>query len=102
MRTIVLIAYLVIGLIVAAVKDYLGDIGNVGDVVNLLLAIVLWPLVLLGVDFNVNIGGDNDDKGNGKNGGKNGALFWFGPTAIYARARAASLLQTGSSSESCP
>ena len=97
MRTILLIAYLVLGVVVAAVKDYLGDVGNVGDVINLLLAIVLWPLVLLGVDFNVNLGGDKDDKnGDGKNGDKNSVLFWLGPTAFYTRARAGSLLGAGS------
>jgi hypothetical protein len=85
-KTIIVIGYLVIGVIVAAAKDYLGDVGSLGDIVNLLLAIVLWPLVLLGVDFNLKIGGD--DGGNGKdNGGdkKNGALLMVGPVIVYAR-----------------
>lgn len=96
MKTILLIAYLVLGVVVAAVKDYLGDIGNVGDIINLVLAIVLWPLVLLGVDFNVKLGGDDDKNGGGKSGEKNSVLFWLGPTAVYARARAGSLLSAGS------
>jgi hypothetical protein len=65
-----MIAYLVIGVIVASAQDYLGDIGNLGDIVNLLLAIVLWPLLLVGVDFNLRIGdnGNNGDGGNRNNG----------------------------------
>lgn len=73
------IIYLVIGVIVASNKHYLGDVGSIGDVINLILAIVLWPLVLLGVDFNIKIGGD-DKKG------KKGALLFVLP-ALYAKAK---------------
>ena len=73
------IIYLVIGVIVAANKKYLGDIGSVGDVLNLVLAILLWPLVLLGVDFNIKIGGGDDDK-------KKGSMLFIGPGLAYARA----------------
>ena len=96
MKIIIVLVYLVIGVAVAAVKDYLVDIGNISDVLNLLLAIVLWPLVLLGVDFNLDIGGDDKkgDKGKGgggkdggnKGGGKNGALGLIGPAVSYAYA----------------
>jgi hypothetical protein len=95
MKTIIVLVYLAIGVAVATVKDYLGDIGNVGDVINLVLAVILWPLVLLGVDFELDIGGDDGDKGDkdkgGKDGGKgekNGALFLFGPAVSYAYALA--------------
>jgi hypothetical protein len=84
-KTIIVIAYLVIGVLVAAAKDYLGDIGGLSEIVNLLLAIVLWPLVLLGVDFNLKIGngnGGNKDKGGDK---KNGALLMAAPVLAYAR-----------------
>ena len=58
---IVLIIYLVIGLVIAASKNYL-DIDNVKDIISAALAIVLWPLVLFGV--NLHIGRiDNDGKG---------------------------------------
>ncbi len=86
MKAIIIVAYFVIGVIVAAARDYLGDVGNLGDIVNLLLAIVLWPLVLLGVDFNLKLGGD--DGGNGKDRGgdkKNGVLLLVGPVLAYAR-----------------
>jgi hypothetical protein len=76
MRSIVIVAYVVIGVAIAAARGYLGDVGSIGDIVNLLLAVLLWPLVLLGVDFNLNIGG-------GRDGNKKGALL-FGPLA-YAR-----------------
>ena len=81
MKTIVLIVYLAIGVAVAATKDYLGDVGSIGDILNLILAILLWPLVLLGVDFNLKIGGDDKD-GDDK---KKGALLMVGPAIIYAR-----------------
>ena len=67
MRSIVVIVYLVIGVAVAAARGYLGDVGTIGDILNLLLAVLLWPLVLLGVKFNLNIGGGR--------GGNKGALF---------------------------
>ena len=73
--------YVVIGVAVAATHDYLGNIGSIGDIVNLLLAVLLWPLVLLGVDFNLRIGGGNDGKGENKNG----ALLPFGILLAQAR-----------------
>jgi hypothetical protein len=78
MRTIGMIIYLVIGVVVAANRDYVGDVGDISDILNLLLAVLLWPLVLLGVDFNVNIGGGKDRNN------KNGAL-WLSPPVAFAR-----------------
>jgi hypothetical protein len=68
LRRIITIVYLVIGVIVASAQGYLGDIGGLGDAVNLLLAIVLWPLLLVGVDFNIRIG-DNNGGGRNRNNG---------------------------------
>lgn len=56
------IIYLVIGVIVAANKGYVGDVGSLGEIINLLLAVLLWPLLFLGVDFNIKIGGKDGDK----------------------------------------
>jgi hypothetical protein len=81
MRSIVMIVYLVIGVAVAAARGYLGDVGSIGDIVNLLLAVLLWPLVLLGVEFNLNLGGG----GGGKGGNKKGALLLLGPSLACAR-----------------
>ncbi len=78
MRRIVMIVYLVIGVVVASAQGYLGNIGSIADFVNLLLAVVLWPLLLVGVDFNLRFGG-------GKDGNKKGALFLLNPALVYAR-----------------
>ena len=59
---------MVIGVLVAAARDYLGDVDSISDIVNLLFALLLWPLVLLGVEFNLDIGGGKDGKGENKNG----------------------------------
>ncbi|HZK50638.1 MAG TPA: hypothetical protein VFD47_03625, partial [Actinomycetota bacterium] len=83
MRRIIMIAYLVIGVIVASAQGYLGDIDGLGDVVNLLLAIVLWPLLLVGVDFNIRIG-DNGGNGGGRNR-NNGILPLAGVALTYLR-----------------
>ena len=64
---IITIVYLVVGVLVAANRNYLGDIGGLGDLINLVLAVLLWPLVLLGVDFTFG--------GGGRGGRRNGALF---------------------------
>ena len=82
MRRIGMIIYVVIGVIVAATRDYLGDVGGIGDIVNLLLAVLLWPLVLFGVEFNVRLGGGKGGKGN-----KNGALLLLGSALTYARSQ---------------
>jgi hypothetical protein len=43
--------YLVIGVIVAAVNDYFDHLGTLRRIVTALLAVLLWPLVLLGVNI---------------------------------------------------
>ncbi|HKH32129.1 MAG TPA: hypothetical protein VKA45_13875 [Gaiellaceae bacterium] len=53
LRSLIAIAYLVAGLIVAANDNYLRHLENVRQVVSAVLAIVLWPLVLLGVDLHI-------------------------------------------------
>jgi len=53
LRSLITIAYLIVGLIVAANENYLRDLENVRQVISALLAIVLWPLVLLGVDLHI-------------------------------------------------
>lgn len=53
LRNIALIVYLVVGVIVASNERYLRDADTVREVISALLAIVLWPLVLLGVDLRI-------------------------------------------------
>ena len=79
MKRIAVIVYLVIGVAVAAAQNYVGNIGNIADFVNLLLAIILWPLLLVGVDFNLSFGG-------GKDRNKKGALFLLG-ARVFLTAR---------------
>ena len=45
--------YLVVGLVVASQKDYLVNIETLRRLVSALLAILFWPLVLLGVDMRI-------------------------------------------------
>lgn len=73
------IIYLVIGLVVAASKKYFGEIDGVGEFINLLLAIALWPLVLFGVKFNLHFGGG------GKNALGSTMALLFGPPLTAAR-----------------
>jgi hypothetical protein len=60
--------YLLVGLVVAIAKGYFNNVGGVSDVVEILVAILIWPLVLFGVD--INIGGlEGGGDGNGGGGG---------------------------------
>jgi hypothetical protein len=51
--TFILVVYVVIGVIVAYVEDYLKDVDRTRRLISALLAIALWPLVLLGFDVKV-------------------------------------------------
>jgi hypothetical protein len=46
---ILLAVYLGAGLIVAATHDYLDDLGDIKSILSAILAVVLWPLVLVGL-----------------------------------------------------
>jgi ABC-type anion transport system duplicated permease subunit len=47
------VAWIVIGVIVAARKGFLDDLGSVSAVLSAILAVAVWPLVLLDVHFGV-------------------------------------------------
>ncbi len=53
LRTLLLVAYLVVGVIVAANRKYLASPDTLREIISALLAIVLWPLVLLGVNLRI-------------------------------------------------
>ncbi len=53
-RKLLLLVYLEIGVAVAASKDYLVNLDTIRRVVSALLAIVLWPLLFLGIDLRIN------------------------------------------------
>jgi hypothetical protein len=45
--------YLVVGIIVAATHDYFKNFDTVKRVISGLLAVLLWPLVLIGVNLHI-------------------------------------------------
>jgi hypothetical protein len=69
------LVYLVVGVLVAAgiigsEGNYFSSLNNLEEIAEMVLAVLLWPLVLL--DVNVNIGGGDSggaDSGGGDSGG---------------------------------
>jgi hypothetical protein len=51
--TFLLLIYLVIGVVVAYAEDYLENVDQTKRLISAILAIVLWPLVLIGFDVRV-------------------------------------------------
>jgi spore maturation protein SpmA len=51
MRNLIWLAYLVVGIVVAADRNYLEHLGTVDDVASAIFAVLLWPLLLLGIDI---------------------------------------------------
>ncbi|HEX6700826.1 MAG TPA: hypothetical protein VF101_08860 [Gaiellaceae bacterium] len=47
------ILYLVIGLIVAATHHYFANLHTLKQILSAVLAVVLWPLLLIGIDLHV-------------------------------------------------
>jgi hypothetical protein len=52
-RKLLLVAYLVVGVIVASTEDYLVNLDTAKRLLSALLAIALWPLLLLGIDLHI-------------------------------------------------
>jgi hypothetical protein len=48
------VLYLIIGVVVALSNGY--GITDLSSLISFLLAMLLWPLVLLGINLNINIG----------------------------------------------
>jgi hypothetical protein len=49
------VIYLIVGLFVASNENYLDNVNTVREVFSAILAVLLWPLVLIGVDFHVDL-----------------------------------------------
>ena len=47
------VVYLIVGVVVAANRDYLQDLDRIKEIISAVLAILLWPLVLVGIDLHV-------------------------------------------------
>jgi len=45
--------YVIVGVVVAAVNDYFDNLGGLRAVGEAILAILIWPLILVGVDVNL-------------------------------------------------
>jgi hypothetical protein len=45
--------YLVVGLIVAANHHYFNHLGSVKPIVSAILAVLLWPLILFGINLHI-------------------------------------------------
>jgi hypothetical protein len=51
--TALLLVYIVIGFVVAYSEDYLKNVDRTKRLISAVLAVVLWPLVLVGFDVKV-------------------------------------------------
>jgi hypothetical protein len=60
--------------VVAAIRGYFADLGGVTQILELIVAVLVWPLLLIGIDINLTDGanGLNGGDGGGPNGGGNG------------------------------
>lgn len=47
------VVWIVIGLVVAANHDFLDDLGSLERILSAILAVAVWPLVLLDVHFGI-------------------------------------------------
>ena len=45
--------YLVLGVIVAASENYFDQLSTLGRLLSAILAVMLWPLLLLGLDIRI-------------------------------------------------
>jgi hypothetical protein len=53
LRSLLTLVYFVIGIVVAANHHYMRSLDSFREIASALLAIILWPLVLLGVDLHI-------------------------------------------------
>ena len=88
---LIAIVYVVIGVVVAAARDYFDRVGSVRGIVSLLIAIVLWPVVLFDIDVRI----DRKDQGD-----SSGFLLPFGLMWAIATARGARVLEVVSRRQS--
>ncbi len=53
LRKALLVAYVVVGLIVANSHHYFGHMNGIKSIASAVLAVVLWPLILFGVSLHI-------------------------------------------------
>jgi hypothetical protein len=69
MGGVILLIYIVVGVIVAATNDYFQGVGNITEILEAIVAVLAWPLILLGVDINFAGNGGGGNNGGGGGGG---------------------------------
>lgn len=52
-RRIIALVYLLVGILVAYQHDYFADATTVTKIISAILAVLLWPLLLLGVSLHI-------------------------------------------------
>ncbi len=52
-RKLILVLYVVVGVVVASTHHYLSHLSTVRQFASAVLAILLWPLVLLGINLHI-------------------------------------------------
>lgn len=52
-RKLIIVLYVVVGAVVASSHHYLSNLDTVRRIASAALAILLWPLILLGVDLHI-------------------------------------------------
>ncbi len=45
--------YIIVGVVVAVVEDYFENVDSFKAVLEAVIAVLIWPLILLGVDINI-------------------------------------------------
>jgi hypothetical protein len=45
--------YVVVGIIVAATHNYFANVNTIQEIISAVLAVLLWPLLLLGISLHV-------------------------------------------------
>jgi hypothetical protein len=50
---IIILVYILVGIVIAANHHYFMHLGSVKPIVSAVLAVLLWPLVLLGVNLHI-------------------------------------------------
>jgi hypothetical protein len=53
MPRLVALIYVIAGFVVAAQHKYFNHLGGVKPIVSAVLAVVLWPLILLGINLHI-------------------------------------------------
>jgi hypothetical protein len=47
------LVYLIVGIVVAATHNYFDHVDTVKRILSAVLAVLLWPLILIGVDLHI-------------------------------------------------